>query len=374
MGERAVKGEGRPFQRSQDGLWVVVVRDAAGKRKYLYASTSDAAIARRDEYVAGVSMGLSLASTKLTVGRQMADFLDERRGKVRPSTWISYESHVRIHLDSLARIPLTRLTKADVRRMVRDRQAAGCAPATIAYSLTVLRMAIAQAIGDGLVPRNVAVGVAGPAIEKPELDILTAEEARKLIDHRTDHPSGNLWSLLVSTGLRLGEALALRRVDVDLPRHRITVAGSVTAVDRRMLEEDEPRLQLGPPKTAAGRRTIVVPAAALEAIRAELAIDRPANVQGVIFTTPLGTLVDKRNALKSWVTFRELVELPAIRIHDLRHTCASLMLASGASLFDVMNMLGHSSISETANTYGHLVEGRSRELAGRMDAVLGGAR
>jgi len=373
VGERAVKGTGKPYERSSDGLWVAVVRDPDGKRKYLYASNPDAVVERRDEYLAGASMGLNLASSKLTVGRQLADWIEDRRGKVRPSTWISYDSHVRIHLASLAWIPLIRLRQSDVRRLVREREAAGCAPATIAYSLTILRMAIRQAIADGLVPRNVAAGVSGPRIEKAELAILTAANARWLIAHADDLPLGRLWVVLVSTGLRLGEALALRRTDVDLVQRRISVAGSVVAVDRRMLADGEARLQLGPPKTAASHRTIAAPVAAIAALRGELNIARPANVHGVIFTSPTGGLIDKRNALKAWVVARGAGELPEVRIHDLRHTAASLMLAQGATLFDVMTTLGHSNISETAETYGHLVEGRSRELAAGMDRVLGGA-
>jgi hypothetical protein len=138
----------------------VVVRDPAGRRKYLYGSTSAAAVARRDEYLGGSAMGLDLASTRLTVGRQLADWLEDRRGRVRSSTWISYESHVRIHLASIHGLALTRLRPAHVRALVRERELAGCSPRTIAYSL---RLAIRQAILDGLVPRSVAAGVEAPA-------------------------------------------------------------------------------------------------------------------------------------------------------------------------------------------------------------------
>lgn len=368
---KAQVGEGRPYRRKSDGLWVVAVRDVAGKRKYLYGSSPDAVIERRDEYRAGTMMGLDLASTRLTVGRQLEDWLADRRGKVRGSTWISYESHVRIHLASLRHIALVRLRAADVRRLAREREAAGCSPRTIAYSLTILRMAIRQALADGIIPRNVAAGVSGPQIVDDELVILTRDEVRTLIDHRDAGPYGRLWVTLALTGLRLGEALALRSSDIDWARGKLTVNGSLRPIDRRVRQAGEARMQTAPPKTAAGRRTIAVPRAALEALRAEAAVERPTNLAGLIFTTSGGQPIDKRNALKAWVVYRELAKLPPVRIHDLRHTCASLMLASGASLFDVMKHLGHTSISMTAETYGHLVEGRSRELADAMDAVVG---
>ena len=368
---RARPGEGRPYQRMSDGLWVVAVRDRDGRRKYLYASTSDAAIARRDEYVAGVVQGLDLASPKLTVGRQLDDWLADRRGKVRASTWVSYESHVRIHLDLVRRIPLVRLRQADVRGLIRERESAGCAPATINYSLTILRMAIGQALDDGIIPRNVASTVAGPHVEQADMRILTADEARHIVDSVELHPSGNLWALLVGTGLRLGEGLGLRRQDVDLLRRRVSVVKAVRPIEKPARRIGEARLQLGPVKTEASRRTIAIPGFAAQALAAESAIERPQHVERVIFTTDRGTLLDKRNALKSWVAFRDLAGLPPVRIHDLRHTAASLILANGGSLYDVMKHLGHSSISMTAETYGHLVEGRSRELADSMDRALG---
>lgn len=373
MGKRAVRGEGRPYRRTSDGLWVAVVRDAEGRRKYLYGSSPDAVVERRDEYLAGASMGLSLASTRLTVGRQLADWLEDRRGKVRPSTWIFYESHVRIHLATLNRIPLTKLRPADIRRVVRERELAGCSPRTVSYSLIVLRMAIRQAQRDGLVARNVAEAVAAPRQERSEVTILTVEEARHLLATVPDDTYGRLWTVLLGTGMRLGEALGLRRGDVDLARGRVAISVALRPVDRRMRAEGEARLQLTDPKTSTSRRTIAIPAFVVEALRAELALEGPRNVDGLLFVTPAGTAIDQRNVYRRWIAYRESAGLPPIRMHDLRHTATSFMLAQGASLHDVMKALGHASIAQTANTYGHLVEGRSREIADGMDRALGGA-
>jgi integrase len=370
MAQRAAKGEGRPYQRRSDGLSVVVVRDPDNRRRYLYGQTKAAVLDRRSEYLGGAAAGLSLASTKLTVGRQLEDWLADRRGKVRPSTWISYESHVRIHLAGLARIPLTRLRPADVRRLVRERELAGCAPRTIAYSLTILRMGIRQAVADGLIPRNAATGIAGPRVGRAELRILTVGQARAMLESAGDDTHGRLWTVLVGTGARLGEMLGLRRGDVDLERGTITIVGSLRPIDRRIRAEGEARLQLTDPKTAQGRRTIAVPLFVQAALRAELEEPRPRNLAGLVFTTPRGTALDPRNVSRRWEAFRAEYGLGAIRIHDLRHTAASLILANGGTLHDVMKLLGHANIAETANTYGHLVEERSRELAAGMDRLL----
>lgn len=184
---------------------------------------------------------------------------------------------------------------------------------------------------------------------------------------------GHLWTVLVGTGVRLGEALGLRRGDVDLERGTITIVGSLRPIDRRMRAEGEKRLQLTEPKTTTGRRTIAVPLFVEGALRAELEVPRPRNVQGLVFTTPRGTPLDPRNVSRHWEAFRAELGLEAIRIHDLRHTAASLILANGGTLHDVMKLLGHANIAETANTYGHLVEERSRELADGMDRLLAGS-
>lgn len=371
---RAKPGEGRPFKRKQDGLWVVVVHDREGRRKYLYASSPEAIVEKRDEYVGGAAMGLTLASTKLTVAHQLDDWLEERRDKVRSSTWISYESHVRIHLASIGKIPLAKLRPADVRRLVDERRDAGCAPRTIAYSLTILRMALKLAIQDGLVPRNVATGVSGPRVTRAHLAILSIDESRHLVATAPDTTYGRLWILMLGTGMRLGECLGLRRGDVDVARRRVTIVGSLRPIDRRVRVAGAKRLQLQDPKTATSRRTIAVPAHVVKVLAAELAEVRPRNVDGLMFTTPMGSAIDARNVMRRWVAYRGQADLPAIRMHDLRHTCASNMLSRGATLFDVMKTFGHANISETANTYGHLVEGRSRELADDMDEMLvGGA-
>lgn len=375
MTKRASPGEGRPFQRSQDGRWVVVVRDLDGHRKSLYAWSRAAVLERRDDYRAAVRMGLTPPPARFTVGHHLADWLADRRGKVRPSTWIFYELHVRMHLASIARIPLTRLTPNDVRRLVREREAEGCAPATIAHTLVVLRMALRQAVGDGLIPRNVADRVAGPKVRRAEMQILTAAEARLLIAAAQADPLGALWVLFVGTGIRLGEGLGLRWSDVDLVAGEASIARGQRAIDRRIREPGAPRLQLVEPKTDESRRMLSLPAFVVEALvrHRGLMATRPANVAGTVFTSPRGTMLDPRNVSRAWGTFRAEAGLPAIRIHDLRHTAASIALAEGLTLEDVKQMLGHANISLTSDTYGHLVRDRKREVASRMQRAMGGA-
>jgi integrase len=370
---RAAKGEGRPFKRAQDGRSVVVVLDAEGKRRYLYGWSSDEVLAKRDDFLSATRMGLTPPTGKLSVGKVLDDWLADRRGKVRPATWISYEGQVRIHLDSIRRIQLVKLRPGDVRRLLRDREAAGCAPRSVAYTLTILRMALGQAVRDGLVPRNIGSVVDGPRVVRAELEVWTAAEARQVLEVQSDLHA--LWALLLGRGLRLGEALGLRWSDIDLAGGKLRVTGSIRPVDRRVRAEGAERLQRVEPKTEAGWRTMALPdfvAAALRDHRADTA-DRPVSRLGLVFTTTRGTPIDPRNVTRAWTGLIKVADVKRIRIHDARHSCVAILLGEGATLEDVKRLLGHETIATTSDLYGHLVESRSREMANVMQRALGGA-
>jgi integrase len=379
MAKRASRGEYRPYRRKEDGLWVVAVRDVDNKRRCLYASTRAGVLTKRDDYMAALRVGLSPATGRLTVGRHLQDWLESKRPPtVRQSTWISYEGIVRIHLASLARIPLAKLTPNDVRRLGRERLDADCSERTVNYVMTILRMALHQAVRDGLVPRNVASLAERPRVARNELTIWQPTEARRFLAATSASALGPLWALLLATGMRLGEGLGLRSSDIDFAGRSVTVSGSLRPVPRQFRDRGpdgsvSPRLVRLEPKTNAAWRTVSVPGFAFSAL--ERHRDRtetmPSSLLGLFFTSPRGTPLDPRNVSRTFEKDVAISGVPRIRIHDLRHTAASLMIAQGFALDDVKRVLGHSSIAMTSDVYGHLVEGRSRELADRINRVLG---
>jgi integrase len=314
--------------------------------------------------------GMTATPTRITVGAQLASWLDERRGKVKSGTWVVYEVQVRIHLRSLHAIPLARLTPADVRRMVREREVERCSPATIRQTLVVLRMALRQAVKDGLIPRNVAEGESGPRIQRRELEVYQDSEPARLIDAAQDDELGALWLVMLGTALRLGEALGLRWQDVG--REEVTVAGQIRAVDRRFRAGE--RLTWSEPKTDESAQTAPIADFAIAALQRhrEAMRGRPANRHGLVFTSPRGTPLDPRNVARSWYAFLDRAGLRRIRVHDIRHTAISLALAQGATLEDAKRMARHKSIRQTSDTYGHLVRSRQREIASMLDRAVAG--
>ncbi len=348
-------GSGSVYQRQGDKRWVVAVRDRAGRKRLRYFR-SEPTKAQVREALRELGAA-SRPQTKLTTGRWLATWLDTMRPpRVRPSTWVSYELHVR-HLADLSAIPLARLSPADVRLHLRAMTEDGHAPRSVASNLTVLRMALKQAVRDGMIDRNVAADVDPPRTVRREPRILTPAEARRLIAD-----GDPFWTLLVTTGLRLGEALGLRWRDVG--PDTVTVTGSLRPVDRRF--RSGPRLQRVEPKSRAGWRTVGLPV--------PLALVRPdvETPNGLVFTSPTGAPRDPRAVAREWAATRERLGLPPdVTIHALRHTAVSLMLASGATLDAVKRAVGHSTIAMTSDTYGHLVEGAELDVAKRLADRLG---
>lgn len=350
-------GSGSVYRR-RDGRWVVAVRDRAGRRRARYFRSEPT---KTEVRTALRELGASSRpDTRTTVGRWLATWLDTMRPpRVRSSTWVSYELHVR-HLSDLSAIPLARLNPADVRLHLRAMTDDGHAPRSVASNLGILRMALKAAMRDGLLTRNVAADVDPPRVPKSEPRILTPAEVRVLIED-----GDPLWTLLVTTGLRLGEALGLRWR--DLSTDTVTVSGGLRYVDRRFRARGARSLQRVEPKSRAGWRTVALPV--------PLAIERPTveNLEGLVFTNATGSPRDPRAVSREWATTRKRLGLSDdVTLHALRHTAVSLMLASGASLDDVKRTIGHATIAMTSDTYGHLVEGRERAVAERLARTLRG--
>jgi integrase len=205
------------------------------------------------------------------------------------------------------------------------------------------------------VHRNVAKQVRPPVTQREEVRVLTVEDARRLVGVIRGDRFEELWVCALTLGLRKGELLGLRRSDIDF--------GDATLTVRQALQRVGGRLVLVEPKTARSRRVVPVPPPTLAALRAyqrrqkadQLAAGPAWRDTGLVFTTHLGGPLEPRNVNRSWYAIRSRAGLTGFRLHDLRHSCASFMLAAGASPRTLMKTLGHSQIGLTMNTYTHVL-------------------
>jgi integrase len=184
--------------------------------------------------------------------------------------------------------------------------------------------------------------------------------------------------VILALGLRLGEAFGLAWTDVDLDAGRLTVRNALQRV--RLEGEKTRKPMLVEPKSASSRRTMRLPAVAVQALyrhrsrqeqeRAFAGEQWIGNPWGLVFTSTIGTPLDGRKTLTRFHKLLNAAGIPEMRLHDLRHSAASILLASGLSAKAVSELLGHSAVSFTLQVYGHLMDEAKQQTADLMEAAL----
>jgi integrase len=233
-----------------------------------------------------------------------------------------------------------------------------------------LHKALKAAVADGLIPRNAAAGLKLPRITREEIDPLT-EESRRLLEAARDYTLEALYVLALSTGMRQGELLALKWEDVDLDGGRVRVRRTLTHVDKAFV--------LGEPKTKNSRRSIRLTKGTISALQAHLSrqleeIEEMGSLYqpgGLVFATEAGTVINPSNLRsRSFKPLLKRAGLPPIRFHDLRHTCATLLLSKSVNPKVVSEMLGHASISITLDIYSHLLPDMQEKAVAALENML----
>jgi integrase len=370
-------GEGSIYER-WDGRWAGSVHigyeDGRRVRKHVMGHTRAEVKDKMAALLRASDEKRPIPSQREKVGPFLRRWLDEvAQPTLRASTYESYDDILRLHLiKGLGHIALAKLTPAEVQAFLNRKLASGLSPRRVQYMHAVLRRALGTAERWGLVSRNVAKLVDPPRVPRHEISPLTPEQAKRLIEAAEKDRLKALYVTALGTGLRQGELLGLRWEDVDLKLRRLRV--------RHTLANVGGSLTLLEPKTDRSRRSVMLPDTVVAELRAHrtrqkeerlLAGSRWAD-SGHVFTTTIGTPLHAATVTRAFQAALTRANLPDSRFHDLRHAAATFLLAQGMTLEDVKQLLGHSSITLTSNTYGHVLEQRQRQVARAMDAVLGG--
>ena len=374
--KRRPKGDGAVFQRA-DGRWVAELDlgwiDGKRRRRQVYGRTQRQAREKLAELRRAVERGQNLAVKPRTLAEWLDHWLNEIKAHdgTRPSTLRRYREVVTNHLSPvLGKSRLDKLAPVDVERLLAARRDS-VAPATLVKIHAVLRVALADAERRDLIPRNVARAVRAPALAEEERPALTVDEGRRVLAAVEGERYEAVVVLGLLLGLRRGEILGLRWDDIDLDGRTIRV--------RRALQRVDGSLRLVETKTRRSRRPVPMPALALPALgrrKATQTADRLAAGEswqrtGLVFTTGLGTPVEPRNVNRWFDQLRTRAGLPWLRLHDLRHGCATFLLAHGVDPRTVMEILGHTTIRQTMDRYAHALPERVRAAADTMDEALG---
>ncbi len=376
MGKRG-QNEGSIYKR-KDGRWeaALTIPGTGGKRQRFYGETQREVREKLTAARRALDQGDLPIRERQTVGQFLERWLtDVVKPGVRPRTHQSYAQLVRLHLKpALGHHQLTKLTPQHVQALLNAKLAAGLSPRTVQYLRAVLRRALGQALKWGLVARNVATLFDPPRSVRHENRPLTADEARRFLAAARGDRLEALYAVAVALGLRQGEILGLRWPDIDLDAQVLTVRFAIQRVDGTW--------QLVEPKTRRSQRAIAIPPLIIAQLRQHRARQLEERLLAgarwqdwdLVFPSTVGTPIDPRNLTKRYKALLQRAELPAIRFHDLRHSCASLLVAQGLHMRVVMETLGHSQIGLTMNTYAHIMPDLQRQAADLMEGLLGEAR
>lgn len=368
-GKRASPGQGH-LKQAPSGRWHLSIQ-LNHKRYFVSGATRTEARRKRDALIArhrAGTLGDPLAGhTRLDA--YLRDWLVGKRPSITTSSWLAYRSVVETHLapGTLGRRQLASLTSPDIRRYYATLTSRGLSPASVRLQRAVLRQALQQAVDDGLLARNPAVGVRTPRQPRQELVILTAQEVASLLEMAPEGMYRTLWTLAAYTGLRDGELGGLLWRDLDLDRGVVSVQrGLVDGEGGRRLLQDEPK------RRSSIRQVRILPevVALLRVYRQEQRLARLAagrgwlDRRGLVFTTETGLPLRRhtvgamlhRTAARAGVAKR-------VTMHAWRHAYASHLLAEGRPITEVARLLGHASPAITLRVYAHAVPDVGEEAA-----------
>jgi integrase len=369
-------GEGTIYRRKNGG-WATqyIVYTAKGrKRKTIYGKTRAEVAAQLAKALSDRESGLTFDAENLKLGEYLEGWLtDSVKNSVRDITYKGYERLVRNHITpTIGSIRLKALTPTHLRGLYRNKTDASLSPRTVQYIHVTLHKALKQAVNDGLVPRNVTETVKPPQLRREEIKPLTSKQTKMLLNTIRGNRLEALYVLAISAGLRQGELLGLKWEDVDLEHGTLQV--------RRTLSGSKNGNPIfGSPKTAKGKRSVTLTEKAIEALKRhrELQVEEKQRLaglwqdHGLVFVTRVGTPINRRNlVIRSFKPLLSRAGLPEIRFHDLRHTCATLMLCGGIHPKVVQELLGHASVTVTLDTYSHVLPTMQGEAAVKMNSIL----
>jgi len=378
------------IRRQGDGSWELkfdLGRDPVTRKRqtryHTFRGTKRAAQIELARLISEATTGNYIDPAKTTV----AEFLDrwERDWAVVNVSAKTYEryrdllaKHVRPHVGGVRIQKLRPVHLSELyAKLLREghHKTGGLSPRTVGHVHRVLHRALGHAMRWGVVQQNVATAVDPPPVESEEVEILTAEQVRSVLQKLRGRSIYLLAAVGIATGMRRGEMLALRWKDVDLEGAKIRVEQS--------LEQTKQGLRFKPPKTKHGRRSISLPPSIVTDLRAHRKTQQELRLKlglgkapddALVFANWDGSARSPNAVTKEWVRTTAALKLPRVSLHALRHTHASQLIASGLDVLTISRRLGHGSPTITLGVYGHLFANTDDRAAQVVEAAFAQAR
>jgi integrase len=366
-----------------DNTWLIRIftgRDAHGKRRYLNKTirgNKKDANTYLSNTLTAMSTGMFVEPVKLSVSEYLNKWLEmAAKPRLRERTFNDYSEK----LDRYVRPVIGSQKLADVRSLdVQSIYAAMAArnlsPRTIRYTHAILGSAFKQAVRWNMLQRNPCDGVELPRMERKEMQAFSPEEVTRFLTAAAEDDHCALFALAVATGMRPEEYLALKWSDLDLEARTVTVT-------RTLVWRKGGGWYFGEPKTARSRRTITFPDPLAKLLRTHKAkqseirfkLGASYSSENLVFATVEGTPLNIRNLTQRH--FKQILKRSNLsatfRLYDLRHTCATLLLAANEHPKVVSERLGHASITLTLDTYSHVLPSMQQAASDKLERILYG--
>ena len=316
--------------------------------------------------LSSLDKGLSPDGSKVTTSQYLDWWLQTYAiPNVRPRTSERYGSDVRLHISPvIGSIRLSNLRAGDAQVVLSRMLDRGYSRQSVRHCYRVMRLALKHAVEKGILQVNVTDAVKPPRLESIELELPSLEEVQHILELADTIPYRSALSFMVHTGCRRGEALGLEWRHVDLENGTASIVQSLQRVGRT-------GLRFLPPKSTKSRRSIALDEDTVEMLRSHRGgqiltmaqLGSAYEDNGLVFPGPMGKPLDPATLTRNFEKLVRRAGKSHIRLHDLRHFHASLLLKAGVHLKVVQERLGHSSIAITADTYSHVAPSLQREAA-----------
>jgi integrase len=364
------QNEGSIFKR-KDGLWVAQVT-IQGKHVGKYCKTQSEARKWLQDTRNQINQGLSFMGAKTSLADFLEEWLQSYQQSIRSKTYFQYLQICHHHIyPAIGGIKLKDLRPDHIQSFYNAKIQSGTSPRTVLVIHAVLHRGLNYALKWGLIGRNPAQAVTRPKFKRKEMKTLNDSQVRSFLSTTKGSRSEALFWLAVTTGMRQGELMGLKWSDLDWRSKRLHVQRQVQRLKNEGIVFTEP-------KSAAGKRAIVLSTGMIQKLREHLNFQQQERIiagtnwqeNDLVFPSVIGTPLDHRNLFRDFKETLKKAGLPDIRFHDLRHTAATLMLQQGIHPKVVQERLGHADISLTLNTYSHVLPSMQEEAAEKMDELL----
>lgn len=385
MGKKRGMGEGSISKR-KNGTWqaaITIGRDKNGKQKrqYFYAKTRTEVSKKLTKAINELNNGTFIdKSTSPTMKMWIHTWLWEyKKNSIKSTTFEQYETILRVHaIPKIGDIKVSQLKPEHLQKLYNEMYDKKISARTIQILNTVLHGALKQAVKNNLAVRNVTEAVSLPKSKAKEMRVLTPTEQKQFMKVLKGDRMGNMYLFGLFTGLRRGELLALRWSDVDWEQRVLKVERALSRVKDYSDTVNKTKLVIEEPKTLKSKRIIPLFDYLIEILhnqKEQQDTDKEKSYgiyedNDIIFATELGLMIDPGNFNRKFYKLIDKAELPHANPHCLRHTFATRGLENGIDLKTMQELLGHSSISVTGDTYTHVLIDKKRNEMDKLNKLV----